>query len=192
MRSKLSLPWFLRVRSCICPDFRVFRVVYVHTFVRSKLPFSKIQAFVNVFVTTFVRSKLSNSRLLCGQSSLCLDLTSFKFAFVQIFVRSKLPLSRLSTVQNCLYPDFLAVKVISILTIARSAFSPDCVILKIFGMNFLSGLIDFRYGISAYVSDNTRSSVSFAEKQWKKPIKIQYAKKNSELENGFSLDFVAL
>ena len=75
------------VQSCICPDYRAFKVTYDQT---------------------IVRSKLHMSRLSCVQNCICPDYRAFKIAYVQTIVRSKLHMSRLSCVQNCICPDYRA------------------------------------------------------------------------------------
>ena len=75
------------VQNGLCPDYRAFKVAYVQTIVRSKLPMI---------------------RLSCVPSCICPDYRAFKIAYVQTIVRSKLHMSRLSCVQNCLCPDYRA------------------------------------------------------------------------------------
>ena len=75
------------VQNGLCPDYRAFKVAYVQTIVRSKLPMI---------------------RLSCVPSCICPDYRAFKIAYVQTIVRSKLHMSRLSCVQNCICPDYRA------------------------------------------------------------------------------------
>ena len=77
VRSKRPMSRLSCVPSCICPDYRAFKVTYVQT---------------------IVRSKLHMSRLSCVQNCICPDYRAFKIAYVQTIVRSKLHMSRLSCV----------------------------------------------------------------------------------------------
>ena len=87
VRSKRPMSRLSCVQSCICPDYRAFKVTYDQT---------------------IVRSKLHMSRLSCVQNCICPDYRAFKIAYVQTIVRSKLHMSRLSCVQNCICPDYRA------------------------------------------------------------------------------------
>ena len=89
------------VQNGLCPDYRAFKVAYVQTIVRSKLPMI---------------------RLSCVPSCICPDYRAFKIAYVQTLVRSKLHMSRLSCVQNCICPDYRAFKIAYVQTIVRSFF----------------------------------------------------------------------
>ena len=85
-------------------DFRVFRFVYVQT---------------------FVRSKLSMIKLCWVQSCLYADILAFKIVFVQTVARSKFSMSRLSCIQACLCPDFHAFKVVNDQIFVRSNLLPN-------------------------------------------------------------------
>ena len=89
------------VQNGLCPDYRAFKVAYVQTIVRSKLPMI---------------------RLSCVPSCICPDYRAFKIAYVQTIVRSKLHMPRLSCVQNCICPDYRAFKIAYVQTIVRSFF----------------------------------------------------------------------
>ena len=93
------------VQNGLFPDYRAFKVAYVQTIVRSKLPMI---------------------RLSCVPSCICPDYRAFKIAYVQTIVRSKLHMSRLSCVQNCICPDYRAFKIAYVQTIVRSFFSRPC------------------------------------------------------------------
>ena len=124
------------VQKGLCPDYRAFKVAYVQTIVRSKLPMI---------------------RLSCVPSCICPDYRAFKIAYVQTIVRSKLHMSRLSCVQNCICPDYRAFKIAYVQTIVRSFFFPDRVILNArrhLVRSFRSGHIDFRSGTSTWVRKN--------------------------------------
>ena len=86
-RSNLSIYRLSCIHSCLCPDYRAFKVAYVQNIVRSKLPMS---------------------RLSCVQCCLCPDYRAFIVAYVQTNLRSNLLIYRLSCVQSCLSPDFRA------------------------------------------------------------------------------------
>ena len=115
--------------SCV---HRAFKSPHVQTFVRSKLPMSRLSCVPKenscapkLIIGAFM------SRLSCVQKSSCPDFRAFKIAYVQTFVRSKGKfvrskidnlcvhvqtivrskrlMSRLSCVQKCPCPDFLWV-----------------------------------------------------------------------------------
>ena len=141
VRSKRPMSRLSCVQSCICPDYRAFKVTYDQT---------------------IVRSKLHMSRLSCVQNCICPDYRAFKIAYVQTIVRSKLHMSRLSCVQNCICPDYRAFKIAYVQTIVRSFFFPDRVILNArrhLVRSFRSGHIDFRSGTSTWVLRKLRSSI---------------------------------
>ena len=82
VRSKRPMSRLSCVQSCICPEYRAFKIAYVQT---------------------IARSKLHMSRLSCVQNCVCPDYRAFKIAYVQTSVRSKLHMSRLSCVD--FFPD---------------------------------------------------------------------------------------
>ena len=164
------------VQSCICPDYRAFKVTYDQTIVRSKLHISgrscvqnclcpDYSAFKIAYVQTIVRSKLPMIRLSCVQICICPDCRAFKIAYVQTIVRSKLLMSRLSCVQNCTCPYYRAFQIAYVQTIVRSKlhmsrlscvhFFPDRVILNArrhLVRSFRCGRIDFWSGTSTWVA----------------------------------------
>ena len=109
------------VQSCICPDYRAFKVTYDQT---------------------IVRSKLHMSRLSCVQNCICPDYRAFKIAYVQTIVRSKLHMSRLSCVQNCICPDYRAFIFFPDRVILNAR--------RHLVRSFRSGHIDFRSGTSTW------------------------------------------
>ena len=73
-----------------CPDYRAFKSPHVQTFVRSKLPMSRLSCVPKenscapkLIICAFM------SRLSCVQKALCPDFRAFKNAYVQTFLRSK-------------------------------------------------------------------------------------------------------
>ena len=73
--------------SCV---HRAFKSPHVQTFVRTKLPMSRLSCVPKekscapkLIIFAFM------SRLSCGQKTLCPDFRAFKIAYVQTFVRSK-------------------------------------------------------------------------------------------------------
>ena len=129
--------------SCV---HRAFKSPHVQTFVRSKMPMSRLSCVPKenscapkLIICAFM------SRLSCVQKPLCPDFRAFKNAYVQTFVRSKKKfvrskidklcvhvqtivrsktlMSRLSCVQKCLCPDFRAFQK----TFVRSKIDNLCV-----------------------------------------------------------------
>ena len=117
------MPRVLCDQSCLCLDFRAFENAYFQTFMCSKpkIVRSKMDNLY-VHVQTIMGSKDPMPRLLCVQSCLCPDFSSFENAYVQTFVRSLVFPDRL--ILNARHP------------LARS---------------FWSGHINFRSGASAWV-----------------------------------------
>ena len=102
------------VQKALCPDFRAFKNAYVQTFVRSKLPMSRLSCVPKenscapkLIICAFM------SRLSCVQKALCPDYRAFKGLYVQTFVRSKY-----------LCPDFLCVQKLTMCTKFDDLISP--------------------------------------------------------------------
>ena len=119
------------VQNFLCVH-RAFKSPHVQTFVRSKLPMSRLSCVPkeNLCAQKLIICAFM-SRLSCVQKALCPDFRAFKNAYVQTFVRSKRKfvrskidnlcvhvqtivrskglMSRISCVQKGLGPDFLWV-----------------------------------------------------------------------------------